>query len=250
MSEELVQYRHHIVSAKEIGKALLQGVPDNSPFHKSITAAQETLYYINSIGRAVHPSNGSSFLFNRSSFFSGAPEYKPQTKVRVVSSTKTRGQLQSEQQHSEEEATFESPKAQPQPNENLPSTSRAKQFQPGSRVNDPLTPIKQTLYPQYDVYNVDINNPLYDTKAYVAQCPPKNTCYCGRGCNSQKDLAGHIDRRHSDGIYECVVCDYHSENARHVWKHYRIQHLYIHTHVCKVKGCKDGKNNKPYGNDE
>ena len=106
MFEELAQYRHHIVSTKEIGKALLQDVPDTSPFHRSITAAQETLYYINSIGRAVHPSNGSSF-------FSGAPEYEPPTKVRVVSSTKTRGQLQSEQQHSVEEATFESPQAQP-----------------------------------------------------------------------------------------------------------------------------------------
>ena len=69
MLEELAQYRHHIVSAKEIGKALLQGVPDTSPFHRSITAAQETLYYINSIGSTVHPSNGSSFLINRSSFF-------------------------------------------------------------------------------------------------------------------------------------------------------------------------------------
>ena len=111
MSEELAQYRH-IVSVKEIGKALLQGVPDTSPFHRSITAAQETLYCINSIGRVVHPSNGSSILVN-SSFFSGALEYEPPTKVRVVSSTKTRGQLQSEQQHSEEEATFESPQAQP-----------------------------------------------------------------------------------------------------------------------------------------
>ena len=85
VSEELAQYRHHIISAKEIGKALLQGVPDTSPFHRSITAAQETLYYINSVGRAVHPANGSSFLVNRSSFFSGAPEYQPPSKVRIVS---------------------------------------------------------------------------------------------------------------------------------------------------------------------
>ena len=147
VSEELAQFRHHIVSAKEIGKALLQGVPDTSPFHRSITAAQETLYNINSIGRAVHPSNGSSFLVNRNSFFSGAPEYEPARKVRVVSSTKTRSQLQSEQQHSEEEATFESPQALPQPDENLRSTSRAQQFQPGSGINDPLSPIKQTLSP-------------------------------------------------------------------------------------------------------
>ena len=100
MSKELVQYRHHIVSAKEIGKVLLQGVPDTSPFHRSITAVQETPYYINSVGRAVHPSNDSSFLVNRSSFFSGAPEYEPPTKVRIVSSKKPMVQLQSEHQHS------------------------------------------------------------------------------------------------------------------------------------------------------
>ena len=35
-----------------------------------------------------------------------------------------------------------------------------------------------------------------------------------------------------------------------MWKHYRTQHLFIDTHICKVKGCKDDKNNKPYGNDE
>ena len=51
-------------------------------------------------------------------------------------------------------------------------------------------------------------------------------------------------------IHECVVCQYNSDNHRHVWKHYRTQHFYIHTHICKVKGYKDGKNNKPYGNDE
>ena len=183
-------------------------------------------------------------------FFSGAPEYEPARKVRVVSSTKIRGQLQSEQQHSEEEATFESLQAQPQPDENLPSTSRAQQFHPGSGINDPLSTIKQTLYPQYDVYNVDINNPLYDTKAHVAQCPPKNMCYCGRGCNSQKELAAHIDKRHADGIYQCLVCEYQSDNPRHVWKHYRTQHRHVHTLVCKVKCCKDCKNNKAYGNDE
>ena len=47
-----------------------------------------------------------------------------------------------------------------------------------------------------------------------------------------------------------VLCEYNSGNPRHVWKHYRTQHLYVHTHVCKVKGCKDGKNKKAYGSDE
>ena len=92
-------------------------MPETSPFHRSITAAQETLYYINSVGRAVHPANGSSFLVNRSSFFSGAPEYQPPSKVRIVSSTKTRAQIHTEKQHSYEEATFESPQAQTQPYE-------------------------------------------------------------------------------------------------------------------------------------
>ena len=128
MYQELAQYRHHIISAKEIGKALLQGVPDTSPLDRSITAAQETLYYINSVGRAVHPANGSSFLVNRSSFFSGAPEYQPPSKVRIVSSTKTRVQIQTEKQHSDEEATFESPQAQTQHYETLPSTSKVQQF--------------------------------------------------------------------------------------------------------------------------
>ena len=71
VSEELAQYRHHIISAKKIGKALLQGVPDTSPFYRSITATQETLYYINSVGRAVQPPS----------------------KVRIVSSTKTRAKF-------------------------------------------------------------------------------------------------------------------------------------------------------------
>ena len=43
----MAQYKHHILSAKEIGKSLLLGTPDYSPFHQSIDAAQETLYYLN-----------------------------------------------------------------------------------------------------------------------------------------------------------------------------------------------------------
>ena len=92
-------------------------------------------------------------------FFSGAPEYQPPSKVRIVSSTKTRAQIQTEKQHSDEEVTFESPQAQTQHYETLSSTSIAQQFKPGSGDNDPLSPIKQNLYPQYDVCNVDINNP-------------------------------------------------------------------------------------------
>ena len=113
------------------------------------------------------PQMGFSFLVNRNSFFSSAPEYEPARKVRVVSSTKTRGQLQSKQQHSEEEATFESPQAQPQPHQELNNSSQ----EVGSMI----------LYPQLNRHCTP--SMMYDTKAHVAQCPPKNTCYCycGRG---------------------------------------------------------------------
>ena len=225
-------------------------MPDTSPFHRSITAAHQTLYYNNSVGRAVHPANGSSFLVS-SSFFSGAPEYQPPSKVRIVSSTKTRAQIQTEKQHSDEEATFESPQAQTQPYETLPSTSKAQQFKPGCGDNIPYLQSNKTCTPSMMCIMWKSTIPCITPRPmYHYAPPPNNTCYCGRGCNSQTELKAHIDRRHADGIYECVVCQYNSDNHRHVWKHYRTQHLYIHTHICKVKGCKDGKNNKPYGNDK
>ena len=31
----------------------------------------------------------------------------------------------------------------------------------------------QDLYSQYDCYNVNILDPIYDTKAHVATCPPQ-----------------------------------------------------------------------------
>ena len=69
MSEQLASYKHHILSAKEIGKSLLLGCPETSPFHQSIQAAQDTLYYINYVARSIHPSNGHAFLVQRASFF-------------------------------------------------------------------------------------------------------------------------------------------------------------------------------------
>ena len=41
VSEQLASYKHHILSAKEIGKSLLLGCPETSPFHQSIQAAPE-----------------------------------------------------------------------------------------------------------------------------------------------------------------------------------------------------------------
>ena len=101
----------------------------------------------------------------------------------------------------------------------------------GGGVHDKYAPIVQNLYPQYNCYNVNILDPVYNTKAKMATCPPTNTCYCGRVCSNPASLKSHHDRRHSQGDYECISCDYSSANFRHTWKHHWTQHLYIHTHV-------------------
>ena len=122
----MAQYKHHILSAKEIGKSLLLGTPDHSPFHLSIDAAQETLYYLNYLSRATHPSNGHAFVVQRSSLLSGhVPEHGTPTKIRKVapSSTTTRAQAEAERQHFEEETNFTSPQAK-----EVPSTPRVTTF--------------------------------------------------------------------------------------------------------------------------
>ena len=226
----MAQYKHHILSAKEIKKSLLLGTPDHSPFHQSIDAAQETLYYLNYLSRAIHPSNGYAFVVQRSSFLSGhVPEHGTPTKIRKVapSSTTTSAQAEAERQHSEEETNFTGPHAK-----EVPSTPRVTTFIPGSGgVHDKYAPIEQDLYPQYDCYNVNILDPVYNTKAKVATCSPTNTCYCGRICSNPASLKSHHDRRDSQGDYECISCDYSSSNMRHTWKHHQAQHLYIHTHM-------------------
>ena len=213
----------------------------NTPLHQSIQAAQETLYYINHVARSIHPSNGHAFLVQRASFFTGAPEHATPSKVRRVtpSATTTRAQAEAEQQHSEEDQ-FSSP----QPNSE-PSSSRPTRFAPGTGgPNDPYAPVVQDLYPQYDCYNVNILDPIYDTKAHVATCPPTNTCYCGRVCSNAASLRSHQERWHADGNYECISCDYSSDNMRHTWEHHHTQHLYIHTHMCKVSAVKGAKEEK------
>ena len=111
VSEQLASYKHHILRAKEIGKSLLLGCPETSPFHQSIQAAQETLYYISYVARSIHPSNGHTFLVQRASFFTGAPEHATPSKTRRVtaSATTRRAQAEAEEQHSEEEINFSSP---------------------------------------------------------------------------------------------------------------------------------------------
>ena len=99
-------------------------------------------------------------------------------------------QAEAEQQCSEEEVNFSSPQAK-----SLPSAARPTKFAPGTGgPNDPYAPIVQDLYPQYDFYNVNILDPIYDTKAHVATCPPTNTCYCGRVCSNAASLKAHQDK--------------------------------------------------------
>ena len=148
VSEQLASYKHHILSAKEIGKSLLLGCPETSPFHQSIQAAQDTLYYINYVATSIHPSNGHAFILQRASFFTGVPEHPTPSKIRRVttSATTTRAQAEAEQQHSEEEIQFSSP--QPK---SVPSSTIATMFAPGTGgPKDPYAPIVQDLYPQYD----------------------------------------------------------------------------------------------------
>ena len=86
---QLASYKHHILSAKEIGKSLLLGCPETSPFQQSIQAAQDTLYYINYVSRFTHPFNGHAFLVHRVSFFSGVPEHVTPSKIRRIVPTST-----------------------------------------------------------------------------------------------------------------------------------------------------------------
>ena len=124
------------------------------------------------MARSIHPSNGHAFLVQRASFFTGVPEHTTPSKVRRItpSATTTRAQVEAEQQHSEEKAQFSS--SQPK---SVPSSSKPTRCAPGpGGPNDPYAPIVQDLYPQYDCYNVNILDPIYDTKAHVATCPPAN----------------------------------------------------------------------------
>ena len=109
-------------------------------------------------------------------------------------------------------------------------------------------PIQQSKY-NYDCYNVNIDLPVYNTFTHAAQAPPKGTCYCGLKSKGATELAQHKAAKHKDG-YSCSKCGKGFQNNRGTWKHFRVQHLLIYTHMCQVEGCKFGKNKGTYGNDE
>ena len=198
MSEQVVQYKHHILSAKEIGKSLLLGTPDHSPFHQSIVAAQETLYYLNYLSRAIHPSNGHAFVVQRSSFLSGhVPEHGTPTKIRKVatSSTTTRAQAEAERQHS-------LPALRQKKFHQLLKLQLSPQVVVESMAN--MHPLNRIYIHNMTVTMFNILDPVYNTNAKVATCPPTNNCYCGRVCSNPASLKSHHDRRHSQGDYECI----------------------------------------------
>ena len=80
--------------------------------------------------------------------------------------------------------------------------------------------------------------------------PPDLTCYCGLAFNTNEELSLHVSSVHKDKVYKCSTCGTQCKNNRATWKHFRSQHLYIHTHHCTIASCQFGKNNTPYGNDD
>ena len=80
--------------------------------------------------------------------------------------------------------------------------------------------------------------------------PPDKGCYCSLTFNSQEELSAHVSTVHKDKVYKCSNCGTQCKNNTATWKHFRSQHLYIHTHHCTIGSCKFGINNKPYGNND
>ena len=89
----------------------------------------------------------------------------------------------------------------------------------------------------------------YNTFTKVPQCPPNLTCYCGMAFNDQVEFGAHVNNVHKDKGYNCSNCNLHCKTNRACWKHFRAQHLYVHTHKCTIASCTSGQNGKPYGND-
>ena len=110
-------------------------------------------------------------------------------------------------------------------------------------------PIKQDKY-NYDCYNVDINLPVYNTFTKAAQAPPKNTCHSGMNFPQATELEQHKSVVHKTKGYSCSKCGKSYRDNRGTWKHFRVQHLQIYTHMCQVAGCKLGQEKGVYGNDD
>ena len=132
---------------------------------------------------------------------------------------------------------------QAEPPEGHPASATVALYRPS------FAPLQQNMY-AYDCYNVDIQDPKYNTFSHVPQCPPDKGCYCGLKFNTQDELSVHISTVHKNKVYKCSDCGTKCKNNRATWKHFRSQHLYTHTHHCTIASCQLGKNNKPYGNDD
>ena len=66
-----------------------------------------------------------------------------------------------------------------EPPEGPPESQTADLYRPS------FAPLQQSLYAN-DCFNVDIEDPKYNTFTHVLQCPPGKRCYCGLAFNSQE----------------------------------------------------------------
>ena len=223
----MAQLTFHVKSAMEVASTILKSTPHQSVWRDKMVTVADTLNYINQSTTSLH-SSGYNYNVFMDEFFNyhtstGLVQHGPPTK-RKRSSTSTLSVPPEEEQQTPEEET-------------------ATVFQATHQ------PIKQEKY-NYDCYNVDINLPVYYTFTKAAQAPPKNTCYCGMNFPQATELEQHKSVVHKTKGYSCSKCGKSYRDNRGTWKHFRVQHLQIYTHMCQVAGCTLGPEKGVYGNDD
>ena len=243
-------------SAKAITSQVLGSTPNHSHWRDNFERGVETLNYFKQVLNSLHPTgyNYPVYMDNFFQYFTstGTVHKGPKAKRRKTTSG-IPAPTQTPSEESEES----------QPPQGPPASQPAPLYIPS------VAPIQQDLY-AYDCYYVEISNPKYNTFTKVPQCPPDLTCYCGLSFNTKDELSLHVSSVHKDKVYKCSSCGTQCRNNRATWKHFRSQHLYIHTHHCTIAtwkhfrsqhpyiythhctiaSCQFGKNKKPYGNDD
>ena len=236
LAEQMAQLVFYITSAKVIASQVLGSTPDPSHWRDNFERGVETLKYFKQVLNSLHPTgyNYPVYMDNFFQYFTltGTVHQCPKAKRRKTTS----GIPAPTQTPSEETEERQPPQGPPA-------------SQPAPLYISSFAPIQQDLY-AYDCYNVEITNPKYNTFTKVPQCPPDLTCYCGLSFNTKDELSLHVSSVHKDKVYKCSSCGTQCKNNRATWKHFRSQHLYIHTHHCTIASCQFGKNKKPYGNDD
>ena len=241
IAEQMAQLLYHITAAKAISSQVLAATPDPSHWRDSFERGVETLNYVKQVVQSLHPT-GYNYPVYMDTFFNfhtqtGVITEGPRAKRRRTTSGAPSTQASAPSQEIEEQET-----QQTEPPQGPPSSQPSDLYRPS------FVPIEQNLY-SYDCYNVDIKNVKYNTFTKVLQCPPDLTCYCGMAFNDQVEFGAHVNSVHKGKGYNCSNCNLHCKTNRACWKHFRAQHLYVHTHKCTIASCTSGQNGKPYGND-